>query len=278
MELKEGEGSSEMEFTDIETTAEFLDGSVIFHVVKDAIGFVLYMHQQIPSILQDISFEFDLMHSEYKELEMDLTKTEAKASLRRQHCGRMREVKQGIRRLEKFMNRISSLQTALQLMIREIPNIQEVILVLGASPIRPQHVYQMHFSHANVAPSAEADFVKGKTAEGLSRKAIRALISKGAGSTSYPGPTKLFLMVKAPTSFNLPLHFLPKRDFRYSKKIVPFRLRFRSRTHGLKMDSSDNSLQAGRSTGLTDSSSNDIIWFQCRHAIKGLAFKTPEEE
>lgn len=102
--------------------------------------------------------------------EMDLTKTEAKASLRRQHCGRMREVKQGIRRLEKFMNRISSLQTALQLMIREIPNIQEVILVLGASPIRPQHVYQMHFSHANVAPSAEADFVKGKTAEGLSRK------------------------------------------------------------------------------------------------------------
>ncbi|XWS31593.1 hypothetical protein CRYUN_Cryun23aG0089600 [Craigia yunnanensis] len=278
MEMTEGEGSSEMEFTEIETTAEFLHGSVIFHVVKDAIGFVLYMHQQIPSILQDITLEFDSMHTEYKELEMDLTKTESKASLRRKHFGRMREVKQGIRRMERFMSRVSSLQTALQLMISEIPNIQEVILVLEASPIRPQHVYQMYFSHANAAPSAEADFVKGKTAEGLSRKAIRALISKGAGSTSYPGPTKLFLMVKAPTSFNLPLHFLPKRDFRFSKKIVPFRLRFRSRTQGLKMESSDHSPKFGRSTGLTESSSNDLIWFQCRHAIKGLAFKTAEEE
>ncbi|XVF72422.1 hypothetical protein PTKIN_Ptkin12aG0120100 [Pterospermum kingtungense] len=278
MELMEGEGSSKVEFTEIETTAEFLDGSLIFHVVKDAIAFILYMHQQIPSILQDMSLEFDSMHSEFKEMEMDLTKVEAKASSRRKHYGRMREVKQGIRRMEKFMSRVSSLQTALQLMIREIPNIQEVILVIGASPIRPQHVYQLHFSHSNVAFSAEADFIKGKTAEGLSRKAIRALISKGAGSTSYPGPTKLFLMVKAPTSFNLPLHFLPKRDFRYSKKIVPFRLRFRSRTQGFKMDCSDHSLQACRSTSLTDSSSNDLIWFQCRHAIKGLAFKTPEEE
>ncbi|XVE73157.1 hypothetical protein DITRI_Ditri11bG0094500 [Diplodiscus trichospermus] len=278
MELTGGEGSSEMEFTDVETTTEFLEGSVIFHVVKDAIGFVLYMHQQIPSILQDISLEFDSMHAEYKELEMDLTKTEAKASLRRKHFGRMREVKQGIRRMEKFMTGFSSLQTSLQLMIREIPNIQDVVLILGASPIRPIHVYQMHFSHANAAASAEADFIKGKTAEVLSRKAIRALISKGAGSSSYPGPTKLFLMVKAPTSFNLPLHFLPKRDFKFSKKIVPLRLWFRSRTQGLKMDSSDHSLQYGRSTGLTDSSSNDLIWFQCRHAIKGLAFKSPEEE
>ncbi|KAJ6938821.1 hypothetical protein NC651_005302 [Populus alba x Populus x berolinensis] len=45
---------------------------------------------------------------------------------------------------------------------------------------------------------------KSKVAEGLSRKAARALISKGAGSSSYPGPTKLFLLVKAPASFNLP--------------------------------------------------------------------------
>ncbi|OMP05027.1 hypothetical protein COLO4_09104 [Corchorus olitorius] len=262
MELTEG-GSSEMEFTEIETTAECLDGSVIFHVVKDAIGFVLYMHQQIPSVLQDISLEFDSMHTEYKELEMDLTKTEVKASLRlrRKHIGRMREVKQGIRRMEKFMNTVSSLQNALQLMIREMSNIQEVILVLGASPIRPLHIYQMYFSHANAAPYAEADFIKGRTAEVLSRKAIRTLISKGAGSSSYPGATKLFLMVKAPASLNLPLHFLPKRDFRYSKKIVPFRLRFRCRTQGLEMDASNLGSQSGQSTGLIDSSSNDLIWY-----------------
>ncbi|KAE8676728.1 F15k9.21, putative isoform 2 [Hibiscus syriacus] len=242
MESTEGEGSSEpeMQFTEIETAAEFFDSSVVFHVVKDTIGFILYMHQQIPSILQDISLEFDLLRTEYEDLEVDLAKTEMKE--RRQHIGRMRE---------------------------------EVILVLGASPIRPQHVYQLCFSHSNPAPIVEANFVKGKTAEGLSRKAIRALITKGAGSSSYPGPTKLFLMVKAPTSFNLPLHFLPKRDFRYSKKIVPFRLRFRCRTQGLKMDD-DHSSQTGRSKGID--SSNDLIWFQCRHAIKGIPFKTPEEE
>jgi hypothetical protein len=35
----------------------------------------------------------------------------------------------------------------------------------------------------------------------------------------FIGPSKLFLLVKAPSSFNLPLHFLPKREFRYSKKV-----------------------------------------------------------
>lgn len=63
-------------------------------------------------------------------------------------------------------------------------------------------------------------WVKSRAAEALSRKAIRALISNGAGSASYPGPSKLFLLVKAPSSFNQPLHFLPKRDFRYSNKVI----------------------------------------------------------
>lgn len=108
---------------------------------------------------------------------MDLAKTELKASLRRKHIGRMREVKQGIRKMEKFMSTISSLQSALQLLISQIPNIHEVILVLGTSPIRPQHVYQLCFSHANPAPSAEANFIKGKTAEWLSRKVPIAAVS-----------------------------------------------------------------------------------------------------
>jgi len=37
------------EQTEIETAAESIDGSVIFHVINDVVGFVLYMHQQIPS-------------------------------------------------------------------------------------------------------------------------------------------------------------------------------------------------------------------------------------
>lgn len=47
--MEEGKGSSEMEFTNIDTAADALDSSAIFHVVTDILGFVLFMHQQIPS-------------------------------------------------------------------------------------------------------------------------------------------------------------------------------------------------------------------------------------
>lgn len=68
------------------------------------------------------------------------------------------------------MNTVSNLQTALKLMMSEIPNVQGVILVLGATPIRPQHVYELCFSHGKVVGSGEIDFTKSKVAEGLSRK------------------------------------------------------------------------------------------------------------
>ncbi|XP_038684618.1 uncharacterized protein LOC119984641 isoform X2 [Tripterygium wilfordii] len=276
----EGGGSSDMEFTDIETNADSLNSSVIFHVVKEVIGFVLFMHQQIPSILQDISLEFDMLHTEYKELVCYswTEQNEVKASFRRKHNGRMREVKHGIRRLEKLMNTISGLQTAMQLMISEIPNIQGVMLILGASPVRPLHVYELSFLHGNVIAVSAGEFSKTRAAEGLSRKAIRMLISKGAGSGSYAGPTKLFLLVKAPSSFNLPLHFLPKRDFKYSKKIVPLRLRFKCKTQDMELDAPDQPTSTGTCISLVDCPSNDLIWFQCRHVIKGIAFKTPTEE
>ncbi|KAJ6412342.1 hypothetical protein OIU84_005408 [Salix udensis] len=183
----EGEGSlSEMAFTEIETSADSIENSVIFHVIKSVLGFVLYMHQQIPSIFQDISLEFDSLQTEYKDLETTITKTESKASVRRNHISRMREVKHGIRRLEKLVNTVGGLESALQLIISEVLCIEEVILVLGASPIRPQHVYELCFSRGNVVPRDDDGFAKSKVAEGLSRKAVRALISKGAGSSSYP--------------------------------------------------------------------------------------------
>lgn len=268
-----------MGVTEIVTPVDSMDCSLVFHVVKDVLGFVLYMHQQIPSILQDISVEFDALHTEFKELEVVPTETEV-ASSRRKRIGRMREVRQGIRRLQKFMDAFSGLQTALQLMLSEVPDIQGIILVLGASPIRPQHVYEFRFSHGRVVPGGACNFIKSRAAEGLSRKAIRALISKGAGSASYTGPTKLFLLVRASSSFNLPLHFLPKRDFRYSKKIIPFRLQLKCRTRNQEMDTPHHDSQTANSSSinLTDSSSDDLIWFQCRHVIKGLASKAPSME
>ncbi|OAP13546.1 hypothetical protein AXX17_AT1G02430 [Arabidopsis thaliana] len=50
MEMAEGEGTTEENYdVDIATTASSLGGSGVFHIINDIVGFVLYMHQQIPS-------------------------------------------------------------------------------------------------------------------------------------------------------------------------------------------------------------------------------------
>ncbi|XP_023548796.1 uncharacterized protein LOC111807345 isoform X1 [Cucurbita pepo subsp. pepo] len=277
----EGEGTSEMEYTEIESSADYFDSSILFNIINDVSAFVLYMHQQVPSILQDMSIEFDTLHEEYKELGSELAQNELKASSRRKHTGRMREVRQGIKRMEKLMNSVSGFQAAIKTLISETPNVQEVLLILGATPLRPQYVYELCFSHKNVVVRGADYFVKHKAAEVLSRKqAIRTLISKDAGSASYPGPTKLFLLVKAPSSINLPLHFIPKREFRYSKKIKPFKLRFKCKAqiHQMNDPGLDREFQVGNSDDLANSSVEDSIWFQCRHAIKGIAFNRPDED
>ncbi|KAK9067627.1 hypothetical protein SSX86_011738 [Deinandra increscens subsp. villosa] len=274
----EGGGRSEMEFTDLEIAADSIDASVTFHLVMDVLGFVLFMHQQIPSILQDLSLEFDSLNTEYKDLEVVIAQNEMKASQRRVQMGRKREVKHVIRRHEKLMKTVANIQTALQLVFSEIPHAEAVIVVLGASPLRPRHVYELCFSHRKDVISGVCDFTKTRVAEGISRKVIRTLVSKGAGSESYEGPSKLFLLVKAPPSFNMPLHFLPKRDFRYNKKIVPMRLRIKCRNQDRAIHSLTCDTLPANPNNMLDSTSNDNIWFQCRHVIKGLACKASPEE
>ncbi|XP_008807285.2 uncharacterized protein LOC103719697 isoform X2 [Phoenix dactylifera] len=274
-----GEGGGVgLRFTEIETAADGLGRSEIFHIVKEILGFVLYMHQQIPSILQHLENEYDTLKEDHKSLEETvLAPTESKASFQRKHNLRKREVKQGIKRLEKLMNSISSLLSALQEALDEMPNIQGVTMVLGASPLRPQHVYQMLFFHGKFDSGSAKDSTKSKVADALARKAIRALITSGAGSSSYAGPSKLFLLVKSSNTFNLPLYFLPKRDFRYSKKIAPFNLNIKCKIPDQVINDSQHTSKVASSPCLSDSSLNDAIWFQCRHIIKGLACKTPIE-
>ncbi|XP_008451373.1 uncharacterized protein LOC103492681 isoform X2 [Cucumis melo] len=243
----EGEGRSEMEYTEIESSADCFDSSILFNIINDVSAFVLYMHQQLPSTLQDMSIEFDTLHEEYKELGSELAQNELKASSRRKHTGRMREVRQGIKRMEKLMNSVSGFQVAIKSLISEAPNIEEVLLILGATPLRPQYVYEMCFSHKRFGLRGADNFVKHKAAEVLSRKAIRTLISKDAGSVSYP---------------------------------VPFKLRFKCKAQiqQMKNPGHDRESHVGNSDDLTNSSVEDPIWFQCRHAIKGLAFNRPDED
>lgn len=71
------------------------------------------------------------------------------------------------------MKTISSLRSALQLMIREAPDIQKVVLILGGSPLRPQKAYELLFTqHSDSLLGYEGDFAKSKAAEALSKKVV----------------------------------------------------------------------------------------------------------
>ncbi|XP_068661141.1 uncharacterized protein [Aristolochia californica] len=257
---------------EIETRMEVLERSTICQLVKEIVGFVLYMHQQIPSVLQNLEVEFDSLKEERKNLESVQVQAEIKATSRREHSARVRDVKQRISSLEKLMNNISDLLSAFEITLNEIPEVSAIVLMLGGSPLRPLHVYELSFSHGRYVLEKEMNSNNSRAADLLSKKAIRALLSSGAGSVSYAGPMKLFLLVRAPTAFNLPQHFLPKRDFRYSKKVSPSRLHIKCRN--LNQETS-KSLQDNDTSSLLESASNDMIWFQCKHTIKGLALKSP---
>lgn len=83
---------------------------------------------------------------------------------------RKREVKHEIKKLQKLMNTISSLRSALQLMIRGAPGIQRVVLILGGSPSRPQKAYELFFTHSDNLVCYQGDFAKSKAADALSKK------------------------------------------------------------------------------------------------------------
>lgn len=70
------------------------------------------------------------------------------------------------------MNSVSGFQSAIKLLITEIPNIEEVLLILGATPLRPQHVYQLCFLQRKAAVGGADDFIKHKAAKVLSRKVL----------------------------------------------------------------------------------------------------------
>lgn len=95
---------------------------------------------------------------------------EVKASFRRKHVSRMREIKVGIKRLDKLMKSLLNLETALKVIINEIPTVDGVILALGGSPLRPQNVYVLEFPRGIDFSNVGDDFARNKAAEALSRK------------------------------------------------------------------------------------------------------------
>ncbi|KAH0464672.1 hypothetical protein IEQ34_004775 [Dendrobium chrysotoxum] len=267
-------------FTKIEIAVESLRRSDIFHVVKEVLGFILYMHQQIPTVLQHLEHEFAGLKEDYKQLEVSysaqLERKERKVS--RKTNMRKIEVKSAIKKLEKLINSISTLCSALQEAIDGIPGFQGVTFLLGGSLARPHHVYEIFFSHFKINSDCANHNAKSKVAEILSRKAVRALISNGAGSSSFSGPTKLFLMIKSPCSFKSPLHFLPKRDFRFNRKVVPIKLHIKYKVGEQTGNYFHCNPDQTNPSSSADTAVNDMIWYQCRHIVRGLAVKSQETE
>lgn len=72
--------------------------------------------------------------------------------------------------MEKVTCKISALLSALQLALDEMPDIQEVILVLGGSLIRPQHVYQLVFNGGKLDFGRATESTKSKVADFIAKK------------------------------------------------------------------------------------------------------------
>lgn len=109
-----------------------------------------------------------------------------KTSLTRPHIARKREVKHGTRRMEKLMNSIVDVKTSLLSLINEAPGTENVTVVLGPSPLRPLHAYELWFSGGKIV---SVEFNRSRVTDALSKKAIRMLLPKGAGSdrNAYSG-------------------------------------------------------------------------------------------
>ncbi|CAN6482017.1 unnamed protein product [Victoria cruziana] len=260
----QGEGGGGNRVAEIVVPSDRLEKRAVFNLLEEVIGFLLYVHHQIPSVLQHMEVEFEKLQTECESLDSVSMKRETRTSLNRKHYGKLREVKRGIRRREKLINSVNSLLSALQLWLDEIPEIHEVICILGASPLRPLHVYKLCFSHGKLASEGGTDckYVdrSRKIVDVLSRKAIRALVAVGAGGISYSGPMKFFVLVKAPVSVSMPLQFLPRRDFKYSKKILPFILNIKLGTRNQSMDSLEQPSEIAFPADVSYDQ-KEIIWY-----------------
>uniref|UniRef100_A0ACD5VR83 Uncharacterized protein n=2 Tax=Avena sativa TaxID=4498 RepID=A0ACD5VR83_AVESA len=226
-------------------------------------------------VLQNLETEFAGLKEEM--MEMAAASAELKPSDQRKYNTRKRDVRCRIKKREKLMDSISALLSALQQALDEVPSIEGVALILGGSLVRPLYVYDITVTHGRFDSGSAKEHAMTKLAQSVSRKAIRALISGGAGSLSYTGPTKLFLLVRCPCTLNLPLDFVPKRDFRYSKKVVPQHMSIKCNASVFQNNNKHVTSIMDVSCCSSESVPSDVIWFQCKHTVRGLPCKASLE-
>lgn len=155
---------------EVQAAAASLRRSEVFYVVKELLGFVLYMHHQIPAVLQNLENEFASLKEEMTE--MALPPGEMKPSDQRKYNTRKREVRRRIKKQEKLMNGLSSVFSALQKALDEVPSIEGVLLILGGSLVRPLFVYDITISHGRFDAGSANERGASKLAQSVSRKAL----------------------------------------------------------------------------------------------------------
>ncbi|VAH60782.1 unnamed protein product [Triticum turgidum subsp. durum] len=179
---------------------------------------------------------------------------ELKPSDQRKYNTRKREVRCRIKKQEKLMKGISTVLSAFQQALDKVSTIEGVALILGGSLVRPLFVYDITVTHGR--PSSYIMW-------------CREFI--------LHSPTKLFLLVRCPCTLNIPLDFAPKREFRYSKKVVPQQMSIKCNTAYYQKNNKHVASIVDPSCCTSESSPSDVIWFQCKHTIRGLPCKASLE-
>jgi hypothetical protein len=83
---------------------------------------------------------------------------------------RKREVTRRVKKQQKLMNGISTLLSALQQALDEVPSIEGVVLIIGGSLVRPLFVYDITISHGRFDSGSAKDHALTKLAQSVSRK------------------------------------------------------------------------------------------------------------
>ncbi|KAL3685901.1 hypothetical protein R1sor_003923 [Riccia sorocarpa] len=256
-----------------------LSMKALMHMFRELIYFVLYMHQQMPCTYEELQ-NCRTSHAAEEEVgEADSARSSKETRLQR---GRERREAKRLRKLLKLKDEIERLVHSLRSGLSILADFRSVLLLLGNSPLRPKHVYEVQLDcELNGRVYDEAEDSRGeKSKSDLSRKLIRALISDAA-SSSTDGPMKLFLLVQASSNpQRVPEDFPPKRGFVMTgKRICRTLVRIvQEQAKNLEdevssISLSDRSPSQSQDMDLdTDDNhdAEDLIWYQCVHTVKGL--------
>ncbi|KAL2653941.1 hypothetical protein R1flu_022069 [Riccia fluitans] len=255
-----------------------LSMTALMHMLTELIYFVLYMHQQMPCTYEELQ-SCCIGHAKEAEELSGGNSTPLSNQQLRSERGRERRESKRLKKLLKLKDEIERIIRSLLSSLSNMSNIRSVLILLGASPLRPKHVYEVQLD-CGLNDDETEDRRVDKSKADLSRKLIRALISDAATS-SADGPMKLFLLVHASSNSQAaPEDFHPKRGFLVSsKKVCRTLVRIvQEQATNLEDEVSSISLSdrsPSRSQDMdieTDDSreDEDNIWYQCLHTVKGL--------